>query len=140
MARSAVFAGLVIDENENSLSVKMLGDQAYYVIDDAGFERHVLAEQIDRQVLAVLRDQVLENREAVVAGTLQYLGQEDLFTKAMVETSISKMDENLEQLLQIGLPEEARAGLGMMGFHVVVDLHGEVLNVAFPGAIDYDEE
>ncbi len=139
MAITAVFAGLVVDENDNAVNVRYLGNQAYYVIDDAGFERHVLAEQIDRQVLAVMREQVMEHREAVVAGALQMLGQEDLFTKAMIEASLNKIDENFEQLLQVGLPEEARAGLGMMGFRVVVDVRGELLDVENPGFTSYDE-
>jgi hypothetical protein len=38
----------------------------------------------------------------------------------------------------MGLPEETRAYLGMMGFHVRINVHGEVLAVEQPGMIDPD--
>jgi hypothetical protein len=44
------------------------------------------------------------------------------------------MDENIEQLLQTGLPEEARSWLGLMGFRVIIDVHGEVVDLNFPEA------
>ena len=33
-----------------------------------------------------------------------------------------------------GLPEETRVYLGMMGFHVVLDIHGEILKIEQPAA------
>ncbi|NMC03236.1 MAG: hypothetical protein GYA30_13125, partial [Chloroflexi bacterium] len=51
MARTAVFAGLVSDEFGQAVNVGFLGDEAYYIVNDAGFERHILAEIVDRQVL-----------------------------------------------------------------------------------------
>lgn len=140
MGRVAVFAGLVLDEADNVLNVAQVGDDAYYVFNDAGFLRHIPSDVVDRQVLATMKEQVLTQRELVVDGTLQFLGQDDLFTKAMVETSIDKMDENMEQLLQTGLPEEARSWLGLMGFHVVVNFRGEVIDLNLPSSAAPDEE
>ncbi|MGC9398175.1 MAG: hypothetical protein ACP5HM_03455 [Anaerolineae bacterium] len=132
MATAAVFAGLVIDEADNAVEVTYLGGEAHYVIDDFGFERHVPSEVVDRQVLAVLKEQILSHRELVVESMLEFLQQDDLFTKAAIEASVDQMDENIEQLLQTGLPEEARAWLGLMGFRVIIDVHGKVVDLNFP--------
>lgn len=140
MARRALFTGLVVDEAGQPVAVTYVGDTAFYVVDDAGFWRHISSEEIDRQVLKRLQEQVLANRDLAVAGMLQYLGQDDLFTKAAVEASIARMDEATDQLLQTGLPEEALAGLGMVGFRIVIDVHGEVVKVQMPGAAAPDDE
>ena len=92
-----------------------------------------------QRVMEVLKAQVHAQRELVVESMLDYLQQDDLFTKAAIETSVDQMDENIEQLLQIGLPEETRSWLGMMGFRVIINLHGEVVDLDFPEA-DIDEE
>jgi hypothetical protein len=139
MGREAVFQGLVIDENEQVVTSTKLGGDAYYVVDDDGFQRHIPSEDVDRQVLQVLKEQVLSQRGAVVEGMLQFLGKDDLFTKAAVEASVDQMDENLEQLLQTGMPEEARSWLGMMGFRVTIDVHGDVVDLRFP-ATEFPEE
>ncbi len=140
MARTAVFAGLVVDENDRPVAVGHVGQEATYIVDDAGFLRHVPSEIVDRRVLAALQESVLTNREAVVQGMLDYLGKDDLFTKAAVESSIGQMGEQMTQLLNVGLPEEARQWLGLMGFRVVIDVHGEVVELEMPGAVDEDEE
>lgn len=139
MARTAVFAGLISDEQGRSVDVAYVGSEAYYIVEDAGFERHILAETVDRQVLEVLSRQILAQRDAVVEGTLQFLGQDDLFTKAVIEASLEKMDEHINQILQIGLPEETRAWLGLMGFHIVIDVHGEVKKLEFPSDVIEEE-
>ena len=139
MARTAVFEGLVSDEFGQAVNVGHLGDQAYYIVDDVGFERYVLAETVDRQVLRTLSEQMQAQRDLVIEGTLKFIGQEDLFAKAMVEASLDKMDENIEQVLQMGLPEEARTWLGLMGFHLVINYHGDVIDLNLPSEIESDE-
>ena len=136
MSRIAVFEGLVVDEFNNRVDVVHLGNTPYYIVNDEGFLRHIPAEQVDRQVLSVMQENVMENRDAVVEGMLEYLGKEDLFTKAAIEMSLGQMDENMDQLLNIGIPEETRQWLGMMGFRVVVDMHGEVIHIDMPAAIE----
>lgn len=139
MARTAVFEGLVSDEFGQAVNVGHLGDQAYYIVDDVGFERYVLAKTVDRQVLRTLSEQMQAQRDLVIEGTLKFIGQEDLFAKAMVEASLDKMDENIEQVLQMGLPEEARTWLGLMGFHLVINYHGDVIDLNLPSEIEPDE-
>lgn len=140
MAQTAVFAGLVVDEEDRSVEVTHLGQEAYYVVDDDGFRRHILSQEVDLQVLRALQQSVEVNRDAVVQGMLDYLGQHDLFTKAAVETSIGQMGEQLQHLLNVGLPEEARQWLGMMGFRVVIDVHGEVIDLDLPEAEGFEGE
>ena len=134
--RTAIFEGLVFDQEGRPLEVVYLGDEPHYVIDDAGFRRHVEAAYIDRQVLNAMQAQVDENKDAVEEGMLRMIGQSDLFTKAAIDSSLSHID----RLLQNGLPLEARQWLGMMGFRVVVDLHGEVVNIEGGGTIDDRDE
>lgn len=128
--RQTLFSGLVFNEENEPAEVVYLGDEPNYVILDAGFRRHVASEYVDRQVLQLLQEQILANRELVTEGMLAMLGRDDLFTKAMVDASIQNMDQLIEQ----GLPDDARAWLGMFGFRIIVDVHGDVLHTEFPAA------
>ena len=136
MSNKALFAGLVIDENGQLLETTYLGDEAQYVLDDNGFRRHIDAEAIDRQVLAQLQSQIEANKDAVEQGLMKMMGSEDIFTKAAIDKSI----QNMDQVLQQGLPDDARQMLGMMGFRVVVNYHGEVLRIEQPGAANDSDE
>jgi hypothetical protein len=140
MARAAVFAGLVVDERDQPVAVTHVGQEAYYVVDEDGFHRHVSSESVDRHVLTALQENVLAHREMVVEGMLDYLGKDDLFTKAAVETSIGQMGDQMQQLLNVGLPEEARQWLGLMGFRVVIDVHGDVVDLDMPGIVEGEDE
>ncbi len=132
MSNKALFPGLVVDEQERPLEVASIGGEAQYVIDDNGFHRHIDAELIDRQVLQSLQEQIEANKDAVEEQMMKMMGKEDLFTKAAIDSSIGNMD----QVLGTGLPEGALQWLGMMGFRIVVNLHGEVIKFDQPGAID----
>lgn len=127
--KQALFANLVFNENDESAEVVYLEGEPYYVILDAGFRRHVEATHIDRQVVVMLREQILSQRELVTEGILQMMGQDDLFTKAMIDTSIEHLDE---RLFEQGIPEDARAWLGMLGFKVVVNHHGDIVRLDMP--------
>jgi hypothetical protein len=129
-----LFAGLVVDELDRPVDVALVGDEPFYVIDDDGFRRHVESRFVDRQVLEQMRAMIQGNEELISEGTMKMLGQEDIFTKAMIERSLRNVDEQFEQLLAQGLPEEARAWLGMLGFRVVIDVHGNVVRVEQPSA------
>lgn len=135
----AIFEGLVIDEANQVATVTYIGGLPHYVVDDAGFLRHIPAEKIDRQVITAMQEGVLQNKEAVVAGMLHYLGKDDLFTKAAIETAITQMDANIAQLMATGMPSETRQWLGLMGFKVVINVHGEVVTLDMPGGTLYDE-
>ncbi|MFN7037856.1 MAG: hypothetical protein ACK4SN_15965, partial [Bellilinea sp.] len=53
-----LFAGLVVDENDQVVETAMIGSEPMYVINDAGFRRHIPAEYVDRQVLNFLKEQI----------------------------------------------------------------------------------
>ena len=136
MSNKALFAGLVLDENGQPLAVAFTGDEAQYVLNDNGFQRHIDAEAVDRQVLEHLQGQIEANKDAVEEGIMKMMGSEDIFTKAAIDKSIKDMD----QVLQQGIPDEARQMLGMMGFRVVVNYHGEVIRIDQPGVADDSDE
>ena len=136
MARMALFAGLVVDEDEQPIDVAMVGGEAFYVVEDDGFRRHVESDEVDRQVLDHLKEMIAGHEDLITEGTMKMIGQEDVFTKAMIETSLNDMDAQFNQLIEQGLPEEARAWMGMLGFRVVINLHGEVVRVEQPGIRD----
>ena len=136
MSNKAIFAGLVVDEASRPLETATIGNEAQYVIDDSGFRRHIDAEGIDRQVLQFIGEQINANKDIVEQSMMKMIGSEDLFTKAAIDKSI----ENIDQVLQSGLPDGAQQWLGMMGFRVVVNLHGEVLRLESPGIADNSDE
>ncbi|KPL83939.1 hypothetical protein SE15_01635 [Thermanaerothrix daxensis] len=139
--RQPLFAGLVVDENEQPVEVAYVGDEPCYVVNDRGFRRHIPSEQVDRQVLEIMRQQIEGHEDLLSEQTAKMLGQEDPFSRAIIYTQLRNLDKQFEQLLQTGIPEEGRAYLGMMGFRVVINLHGEVLRVEQPGVVsDEDEE
>jgi hypothetical protein len=51
----------------------------------------------------------------------------------MVDASLNNMEANFATLMDRGLPENARAYLGMLGFRVVLNYHGEVERLDQPG-------
>lgn len=132
MTRNALFEGLVVDEYENPVEVRYVGSEAFYVVDDDGFQRHISSDFVDRQVMQHLLDMIEGNEELIAEGTMKMIGQEDIFTKAMIETSLKNVDEQIELVLDQGLPEEARTWLGMIGFGVEINIHGEVIRVIQP--------
>jgi hypothetical protein len=126
--RQALFAGLVVNEENEPAEVVYVGDEPHYVVLEGDFRRHVPSEHVDRQVLRWLQEQIEPNRDTVTEGILAMLGKDDLFTKAMIDASI----QNMDQLIQQGLPEDARMWLGMFGFRIVVDIHGDVVRTELP--------
>ncbi len=141
MPRAPLFAGLVIDEFGNAAESALVGDEPCYVVDDAGFRRHIPAEQVDRTVLNQMAEMMKGSEDFLSEQTAKMLGQEDVFTKAAIEQQLKNIDKQFDQLMQTGLPEDLRAYLGMMGFRIIIDMHGEVLKVEQPGmAGDEGEE
>ncbi len=141
MAQHSLFAGLVVDEDDRAVDNVLVGGESFYIVDDGGFLRHIESEHVDQQVLDHLQEMVKGHEDIISKGTMQMIGQEDIFTKAAIETSLHNMDAQFDALLQSGLPEDMRTYLGMMGFRVVINIHGEVLRIEQPGAgIEPDEE
>jgi hypothetical protein len=136
MTRQALFAGLVVDEFDRRVDTALIGDEPCYVVDDAGFHRHIPAEQVDRVVLAQITELMKGSEDLISEQTAKMIGQEDVFTKAAIEQQLKNIDKQFDQLMQAGIPEDMRNYLGMMGFKVVINMHGEVLKVEQPGTTD----
>jgi len=133
MPRQPLFAGLVLDEFGNVAESALIGDEPCYVVDDAGFRRHIPAEQVDRQVLGQITESMKGSEEYLSEQTAKMLGQEDIFSKAMIEQQLKNIDKQFDQLMQVGIPEDMRAYLGMTGFRIIINVHGEVVRVEQPG-------
>ena len=140
MPKQPLFAGLVIDEYGNPAETAYVGDEPCYVLDDAGFRRHISSEGVDRQVLQHLQDLMKGSEELISEQTAKMLGQDDVFSAAAIAQQLKNMDKQFDMLLQQGIPEDARAYLGMMGFKVVVNYQGKVLRVEQPSGPDDGEE
>jgi len=140
MASKALFEGLVIDEYEQPVGATMVGAEAFYVVDDGGFLRHIESELVDRQVLEEIAGMIEGHEDLISENTMKMIGQEDIFTKASIEASLKNIDQQFNALLQTGLPEEARAWMGMSGFQVVIDIHGELIRIQQPTASSGDDE
>lgn len=136
MPKQPLFAGLVVDENDRVVESAVVGDEPFYVVDDAGFKRHIPAAQIDRQILEHMRDMMKGSEGLISEQAAKMMGQDDIFSRALIEQQLKNIDRQFEPLMQQGLPEEARAYLGMLGLKVVINYHGEVLRVDQPGASD----
>ena len=104
MASTAMFAGLVVDENGRPAEVAAVGAAACYVVYDDDFRRYIDAAQVDRQVLRFMREQVDDNRQLAVGAMLDMMGKDDIFTKAAVESTIEHMEDAVGQ----PIPEDAR--------------------------------
>jgi hypothetical protein len=134
MAQQPLFAGLVVDETGKPAESAFIGNEPAYVIDDDGFRRHIPAGQVDRAVLDQMADMMKGSEDLLSEQTAKMLGQDDPFSKAMIEQQLKNIEKQFDAIMQTGLPEEMRAYLGMMGFRVVINYHGEVLRVEQPGA------
>ncbi len=140
MPNTPLFAGLVFDEFGRPAETAFVGGEPCYVVDDAGFRRHIPSEQVDRQVLGQIAELMKGSEDLISQETAKMLGQEDVFTKAAIEQQLKNIDKQFEQLMELGIPEDVRAYLGMMGFKVTINVHGEVLSVNQPGAASDDGE
>jgi hypothetical protein len=134
-----VFEGLVVDEDDHLLRTTYVGSEPCYVINDDGFLRHVPSEKIDREVLTLMMSEVKNNEEAITKQTAKMLGQEDIFTAAIIRNQLQHIDSQINSILEKGIPEEGRTYLGMMGLKVIVNVHGEIVKLEQPAkAIDED--
>lgn len=139
MPRKALFPGLIFDEYDRPLETGWIGNEPAYVIDDAGFRRHIPSEQIDRAVLNEIKRSIAGNEDFLSREAAKLVGAEDPFSKAMIENQLKNIEKQFEVLFEVGLPEEMRLWLGMIGFKVVVNYHGEVIEVRQAGRIGGEE-
>ena len=111
--------------------------KTFYVIDDDGFMRHVVAEKVDRQVLSFFLAQLEDNKDLAVEQALSMMGKDDLFTKAALDAQLRNID--MDQIMAAGIPLQARDMLGMLGFNVTIDDQGDVVKINQPTVPDGSE-
>jgi hypothetical protein len=140
MPHKPLFAGLVVDEFDQPVDTAYVGLEPCYVVDDSGFRRHIPSAQVDRQVLQMMGEMVEGHEELLSDQAAKMLGQDDIFSRAAIEQQFKNIEEQMEKVLETGIPEEARAFLGMAGLQIRINLHGEVIEVNQPGMIDPDDE
>ena len=132
----ALFEGLVTDDYGNAVAVEYVGDEPTYVVVEDGFSYHVDAHRVDEQVMDFFKQQVGENKGMVSEGMLKMMGKDDLFSKVAVDNSLKNVDKTFEQLYAQGIPEQGRMLLGMLGFRVTINRHGDILKLDMPSAVD----
>lgn len=135
MNNTPVFEGLIIDEFGNHVEVTHIGDEAFYVVNDSGFLRHISSYEVDEKILEMMAEQIQGNEELISDQTAKMLGQEDLFSRAIIQNQLKNIDQQLEALIKSGIPESGRQYLGMMGFRITINIHGEVIKIEQPGSI-----
>ena len=128
----AVFEGLVYDPKGEPVEVAYVGSEPCYVLNDNGFLRYIPAAEVDWQVWDELTSQIIGHEEILSKQAAKMLGQEDIFTVAMLRSQLEKKDEQFKVIQEKGLPEEARQYLGMVGFKITIDIHGKVIEVIQP--------
>ena len=132
MQKKPVFSGLVFDENDNQVETAYVGEEPCYVVDDDGFRRHIPAEQVDMQVLKTMQELIKGSENLLSEQAAKMLGQDDIFSRAMIETQLKQMDQQFDRLMEIGIPEETRAYIGMTGFRIRINMHGDVIDIDIP--------
>jgi hypothetical protein len=132
--RQALFPGLVYNELGEAAELVYIGGVAHYAIPDAGFLRHVEAYKVDTAVIADLKEQITSMQDEVVRGMLQMLGRDDIFTKAAIDASIRNLEQNIRQ----SNTDQWVPWLRLFGFRVVVDVHGEIVEIMYPSQPDQD--
>lgn len=140
MTYQPLFQGLIFDEYDQPVGVTSVGDEPMYVVNDAGFHRHIPSESVDRQVLLMMSRMIEGHEDEFADQTAKMLGQDDIFSKALIENQLKNLEQQFEAVLKTGIPEEGRAYMGMMGFRVKINIHGEVLEVNQPGTAAPEDE
>jgi hypothetical protein len=136
LATRAIFEGLIIDEKGDPVSVAHIGQEAFYVIDDAGFMRHIPSQDVDRQIWDQMTQHITGNESMLSEQAAKMLGQEDIFTVAMIQNQLNNIDKQFDSLQQTGIPEDSRTYLGMMGFRAIINLHGDLVSFNQPGIVE----
>ena len=129
--RRALFADLIFNEEEQPAKAIYIGGVPHYAVPDGDFLRHVEAEYVDRQIVALMQERILAMRDIVTDGIVHMLGQEDLFTRASIEHAIKNMDRILEPG-NVDV-DELRTTLWMLKFRAIVNVHGDVVRLDVPG-------
>jgi hypothetical protein len=137
--KEPLFLGLVFSEEGKPLRAGQVGEEPCYILDDAGFLRHIRARELDESILRWLWEQIRGHEQELAEQAAHMTGQEDLFSRAVLQNSLAHPEAYVEEIFRHGLPESTRMWMGMMGFRAIANVHGELLRVEQPArAADED--
>ncbi len=134
MSNNAFFTGLIFDEKDNPVEAVTVGSESFYVVDDYGFKRHIDAREIDEKIIHLFTDQIDGNEDYLANAAANMTGKTDLFSMAMFKNQLKNIDREIEALLRQGPPAGLAEFLGMSGFKVTIDIHGNIVSVNMPSA------
>ncbi len=137
---NAIFGGLVFDEADQPLVVTYLGRDPFYVLDDKGFQRHIPAGDVDRQIFLEMTSHIKGNEDMLSEQAAKMMGQEDPFTVAMIRSQLVNQEKQFIEMQLHGLPEDVRQYLAMTGFKAVVDFHGDLKQLHQPTVTQEGDE
>jgi hypothetical protein len=88
--------------------------------------------------LSLLKEQIEGHEEIISEQAAKLSGQDDIFSRAILIEQLKNIDKQFGQMLEEGIPEESRAYMGMTGFKIIINHHGDVVEVMQPGMIADD--
>ncbi len=127
-AKPAAFEHLIYDPEGESVSVKKIGGNDFYVVVEDGFDYHIAAAKVDTAVWNTLRTHFQKAKEDHLPAALAAMGVEDPFTLAAYEAAI----DNIGSAEALAIAPEHKDMLALMGFRIVIDYHGDVQDVVMP--------
>ena len=136
MASHAFFSGIIFDENDNLIETVTVGNETFYVVDDDGFKRHIDSREVDEKIFRYFTDQISGNEEYLANAAATMTGKTDLFSMAMMKNQLKNIDKEIENIFNYAPPPGLTEYLGMSGFKVNIDFHGNIVHVNMPSAPD----
>ena len=132
MANHALFSGLISDENDAPVETELVGNETFYVVNDNGFRRYISSETVDRQILNAFTSEIEGREDFLSEQAANMMGKDDIFSVAILKNQLQNIDQQIDSIFETGIPEEVRAYLGLMGFSIKINFHGEILEVNAP--------
>ena len=136
MASHAFFSGIIFDENDNLIETVTVGNETFYVVDDDGFKRHIDSREVDEKIIRYFTDQISGNEEYLANAAATMTGKTDLFSMAMMKNQLKNIDKEIENMFNYAPPPGLSEYLGMSGFKVTIDFHGNIVNLNMPSSPD----
>ncbi|MBQ6343829.1 MAG: hypothetical protein IJI41_11945 [Anaerolineaceae bacterium] len=140
MSTQAFFSGLVYDENNNLLETTTIGNESFYIVDDCGFKRHIESREVDEKIFHLFTDQIDGNEEYLANAAANMTGKTDLFSMAMFKNQLLNIDKEIDTMLKQSPPPGLTEFLGMSGFKINIDLHGNIVQVNMPSISENQDE
>ena len=130
-----LFDGLVYNEAGAPAWGVWIGGVGHYAIPDGSINWHVEAYHVDHAVIETIKEQLSSQQDDVTRTMIEMLGKDDIFTKAAIDASM----RNLEQSIRRSDNSQWVPWLKLLGFRVVVDFRGSIVEILYPNAPPEDE-